>query len=164
MKLRAPMVPLITIDPYFSVWSRDENINFNFTEHWTNKSNSIIGTVLIDEKEYLFLGYDRDILKLDQKSLDIDAFSTTVQMENDVISLNLKFTSSVLINDLELLTRPVSYLAVDYKLKDGKNHNVKIDIRVSDELCLNEAGQNDVIKEDVKIDNLAGMKMGNVEQ
>ena len=70
----------------------------------------------------------------------------------------------MLINDLELLTRPVSYLAVDYKLKDGKNHNVKIDIRVSDELCLNEAGQNDVIKEDVKIDNLAGMKMGNVEQ
>lgn len=164
MKLRAPSIPLITIDPYFSVWSRDENINFNFTEHWTNKSNSIIGTVLIDEKEYLFLGYDRDILKLDQKSLDIDAFSTTVQMENDVISLNLKFTSPVLINDLELLTRPVSYLAVDYKLKDGKNHNVKIDIRVSDELCLNEAGQNDVIKEDVKIDNLAGMKMGNVEQ
>ena len=164
MKLRAPAVPLITIDPYFSVWSRDENINFNFTEHWTNKSNSIIGTVLIDEKEYLFLGYDRDILKLDQKSIDIDAFSTTIVMENDEILLNLKFTSPVLINDLELLTRPVSYLAVDYKLKDGKNHNVKIDIRVSDELCLNEAGQNDVIKEDVKIDNLAGMKMGNVEQ
>ena len=111
-----------------------ENINFNFTEHWTNKSNSIIGTVLIDEKEYLFLGYDRDILKLDQKSLDIDAFSTTVQMGNDIISLNLKFTSPVLINDLELLTRPVSYLAVDYKLKDGKNHNVKIDIPMTKEM------------------------------
>ena len=52
MKLRAPSIPLITIDPYFSVWSRDENINFNFTEHWTNKSNSIIGTVLIDEKDF----------------------------------------------------------------------------------------------------------------
>lgn len=164
MKLRAPSVPLITIDPYFSVWSKDENINFNFTEHWTNKSNSIIGTVFIDEKEYLFLGYDRDILKLYQTSIDIDAFSTTVVMENDIISLNLKFTSPVLINDLELLTRPVSYLAVDYKLKDNKTHNVKIDIRVSDELCLDEAGQNDVIKENIKIENLVGMKMGNVEQ
>ena len=98
MKLRAPAVPLITIDPYFSVWSRDENINFNFTEHWTNKSNSIIGTVSVDDKEYLFLGYDRDILKLDQKSIDIDAFSTTVVMENDEILLNLKFTSPVLIS------------------------------------------------------------------
>ena len=164
MKLRAPSVPLITIDPYFSVWSKDVNINFNFTEHWTNKSNSIIGTIFIDGNEYLFLGYDRDILKLDQTSIDIDAFSTTVVMENDIISLNLKFTSPVLINDFELLTRPVSYLAVDYKLKDNKTHNVKIDIRVSDELCLDEAGQNDVIKENVKIENLVGMKMGNVEQ
>lgn len=164
MKLRAPMVPLITIDPYFSVWSRDEVINFYETEHWTNKPNNIIGTVFVDDKEYLFLGYDRDILKLDQKSIDIDAFSTTVVMENDVISLNLKFTSPVLINDFELMTRPVSYLAVNYKLKDGKNHNVKIDIRVSDELCLDEAGQNDVLKEEVKHENLIGMRMGNVEQ
>lgn len=164
MKLRAPMVPLITIDPYFSVWSRDEVINFYETEHWTNKPNNIIGTVFVDDKEYLFLGYDRDILKLDQKSIDIDAFSTTVVMENNVISLNLKFTSPVLINDFELMTRPVSYLAVNYKLKDGKNHNVKIDIRVSDELCLDEAGQNDVFKEDVKYENLTGMRMGNVEQ
>ena len=164
MKLRAPMVPLITIDPYFSVWSRDEKINFYATEHWTNKPNNIIGTVSIDQKEYLFLGYDRDILKLDQVSLDIDAFSTTVVMENDIITLNLKFTSPVLINDYELMTRPVSYLAVDYKLKDGKEHNVKVDIRVSDELCLDEAGQNDVIKEEVKYENLIGMKMGNVEQ
>ncbi len=164
MKLRAPSIPLITIDPYFSVWSRDEVINFYETEHWTNKPNNIIGTVFIDEKEYLFLGYDRDVLKLEQKSLEIDAFSTTVVMENDIISLNLKFTSPVLINDYELMTRPVSYLAVDYKLKDGKNHNVKIDIRVSDELCLDEAGQNDVLKEKVKYENLTGMRMGNVDQ
>lgn len=164
MKLRAPAVPLITIDPYFSVWSRDENINFNFTEHWTNKPNSIIGTVFIDEKEYLFLGYDRDILKLDQKSIDIDAFSTTVVMENDEILLNLKFTSPVLVNDLELLTRPVSYLAVDYKLKDNKNHNVKIDVRVSEELCLDRACQNDLLQENVSVGNLVGMRMGNVEQ
>lgn len=164
MKLRAPMIPLITIDPYFTIWSRDEKINYYETEHWTNKQHSIIGTVLIDEKEYLFLGYDRDILKLDQKSIDIDAFSTTVVMENDIISLNLKFTSPVLINDLELLTRPVSYLAIDYSFKDGKKHKVKINIRVSDQLCLCEAGQNDVLQEEVKIDNLMGMRMGNVEQ
>lgn len=164
MKLRAPSIPLITIDPYFSVWSRDEIINFYETEHWTNKPNNIIGTVFVDDKEYLFLGYDRDVIKLEQKTIDIDAFSTTVVMENDIISLNLKFTSPVLINDLELLTRPVSYLAVDYKLKDNKNHNVKIDIRVSDELCLDEAGQNDVLKEEVKHEKLTGMRMGNIEQ
>lgn len=164
MKLRAPMVPLITIDPYFSVWSKDETINFCETEHWTNKPNNIIGTVFVDDKEYLFLGYDRDVKKLNQKSIDIDAFSTTVVMENEDITLNLKFTSPVLVNDLKLLTRPVSYLAVDYKLKGSQKRRVKIDVRVSDELCLDEAGQNDVIKEDVCFKNLVGMKMGNTVQ
>ena len=44
MKLRAPMIPLITIDPYFSVWSKGDAINYVWTEHWTNKTNNIIPT------------------------------------------------------------------------------------------------------------------------
>ena len=57
MKLRAPAVPLITVDPYFSIWSPDEKLNVTQTVHWTGKSNSIIGTVLVDGVEYSFLGW-----------------------------------------------------------------------------------------------------------
>ena len=74
MKLRAPSIPLITIDPYFSVWSRDEIINFYETEHWTNKPNNIIGTVFVDDKEYLLKFNDigvEHILPTGEKSLQL---------------------------------------------------------------------------------------------
>ena len=164
MKLRAPCVPLITIDPYFSVWSADSVLNHSRTVHWTGKSNHILGTVTVDGSEYTFFGYHRDKHKLTQVSLDIDALSTTAVFENDAISLTAVFTSPVIADDLMLLTRPVSYLSVSYSARDGKNHDVKISIRASEELCLDEAFQSPVITEDFSAGSVKGMRMGNTEQ
>ncbi len=165
MKLRAPAIPLITVDPYFSIWSPDENLNFSYTEFWSGKKNSIIGFVTIDSKHYTFLGYHRDYLKLDQRSLDIDALSTTAVFENDKITLTAKFTTPLLPDDFNLLTRPVSYLEVSYTTKDGKPHDVKIDVGVSEELCLENTDENETIIEEVTFkNNLKGMKMGNKNQ
>lgn len=164
MKLRAPCVPLITIDPYFSVWSQDTVLNISRTVHWTGKDNHILGTVTVDGREYTFFGYHRDKHKLNQVSLDIDALSTTAVFENDEIILKAVFTSPVIADDYRLLTRPVSYLAVSYSSKDGKKHDVKINIGASEELCLDKAWQNDVITEEVSVGPVKGMKMGNTEQ
>ncbi len=165
MKLRAPAIPLITVDPYFSIWSPDENINFAPTEMWSGKQKSILGTVTIDDEKYLFLGYHKDILKINQISLEIDALSTTAVFENEKITLVAKFTSPLLPDDYNLLTRPVSYLEISYSSKDGKPHNVEIDIGVSEDLCLDTPWQNDIVAEETKFtNNLKGMHMGNIEQ
>ena len=165
MKLRPPAIPLITVDPYFSIWSADENINFAPTEMWSGKEKSILGIVTIDDEKYLFLGYHRDILKINQISLDIDTFSTTAVFENKKITLTAKFTSPLLPDDYYLLTRPVSYLEMSYSSKDGKPHNVEIDIGVSEDICLDTPWQNDIIAEEIHFTgNLKGMRMGNVEQ
>lgn len=164
MKLRAPCVPLITIDPYFSVWSKDSVLNYSSAVHWTGKDNHIMGTVTVDGKEYTFFGYNRDLYKLNQVSLDIDALSTTAVMENDEITLKAVFTSPVIADDYKLLTRPVSYLSVSYSSKDGRPHDVKIGIRASEELCLNETSGHDVTTEVVSFGSVKGMKIGNVEQ
>lgn len=164
MKLRAPAVPLITIDPYFSVWSPDTEINIAKTEHWTGKSNSIIGTVTVDGEKYLFIGYHRDIHKIKQVSLDIDALSTTAVFENEKIRLKAVFTSPVIADDYRLLTRPVTYLEVSYESVDGADHSVSINIAANEELCLDTARQNDVVAENVEFGNVRGMRMGNTEQ
>ena len=164
MKLRAPAVPLITVDPFFSVWSPDENLNHSKTEHWCAKGNSILGTVNIDGENLLFLGYHRDMHKIRQTSLEIDELSTSAVFENDKITLKIKFLTPLIPDDLRLLTRPVSYLEVSYESKDGKAHEVSVNIAASEELCLEEPNNIEVVTEKLEIGNLTAMKMGNPTQ
>lgn len=164
MKLRPPAVPLITVDPYFSIWSPNENINFAPTEFWSGKEKEIRGTVSIDGKEYLFLGYHRDIPKIDQISLDVTALSTIAVFKNESITLTAKFTTPVLVEDLYLLSRPVSYLEMSYSSNDGKAHQVKINISVYEEICLDEDDAEVVSEEMVYSGSIKGMRMGNAVQ
>ncbi len=164
MILRAPAVPLITVDPYFTVWSPDCKLNHAKTEHWSGKGNSIIGTVETDGENQLFLGYHRDIKKINQISLDIDALSTTAVFENGKIKLTAKFTTPLLIDDYRIFTRPVSYLEISYESTDGKPHNVKINIAASEELCLDEQQGIEPVTEEITYGNLTAIKMGNPTQ
>lgn len=54
--LRLPAVPLITSDPYFSIWSPYDKLNEGSTRHWTNDEKSLIGAVRVDGKVYRFMG------------------------------------------------------------------------------------------------------------
>ena len=164
MKLRAPAVPLITIDPYFTVWSPDTVLNHAKTEHWSGRGNSIIGTVTVDGEELLFLGYHRDKKKIVQTSLDIDALSTTATFANDKITLTIKFTSPLLPNDYRLLTRPVTYLEVNCKYNDDNNHKVYVNIAASEELCLDDQRGIEPIAEKITYNGMTVMKMGNSTQ
>ncbi len=165
MKLRAPSVPLITVDPYFSVWSPSTTLNTARPVHWTGKDNSILGTIIVDGKKYSFLGYHRDIHKLTQISLEITALSTIAIFESDEIILTTKYTTPVLLDDYELLTRPVSYLEITYSSKDGKKHNVEVKVQASEELCVNDPEGVEVEIEAVTVNkDICGMKIGNKEQ
>jgi len=44
MTLRAPTIPLITIDSYFSVWPVSDELNTSNAVHWTCKPNTTTGT------------------------------------------------------------------------------------------------------------------------
>ncbi len=162
MKMRMPMIPLITVDPYFSVWSKDQ-INKTGTVHWTNKPNTILGVVNIDGESYRFLG-DGDGEVINQISIDADVFTTTAVYENEKIRLIAEFTSPMLINDLYLASRPVSYLKLSYNSVDKNEHKVSVEIWVSEELCLNNAGESAITTEEVKISNATSIKMGNSVQ
>ena len=98
MKMRLPSIPLITVDPYFSVWSNDK-INTHFPVHWTGSRNAILGLVIVDGEELRFLGEGYG-LEIPQISIDIDAFSTIAIFKNEKIALEVKFTTPILADSL----------------------------------------------------------------
>ena len=177
MKLRAPAVPLITVDPYFSVWSTSDRLTDKPTTHWADRSspvsrieystdghrpNSMLGLVTVDGDTYRFMGVsDHDVIK--QTELDIDALSTAYTFENDKIRVKAEFLAPMLPTDLELLSRPVNYLKLSYESRDGKKHDVSFSVSVSEEICLNKAGQSPVVREKVEF-SVPCMRMGNSVQ
>ena len=45
--LRAPSYPLISVDPYTSVWSFADELNADVTRHWTGKEQALLWMVFL---------------------------------------------------------------------------------------------------------------------
>ncbi len=161
MKMRMPLIPLITVDPYFTVWT--ENVTKKAPVHWTGANNTILGTVNVDGETYRFLGKGKEA-EMNITSLDADAFSTTIIYENDKIRLTAKFTSPMLVTELYYSSRPVTYLKLSYEAIDGKAHKVTAKISASEELVLANAGEGRAYSEDVEIDGMSCVRMGSGSQ
>lgn len=53
---KAPAYPLVTHDPYFSIWSTTEELNASTTTHWSGANHSLLGSLKVDGKIYRFMG------------------------------------------------------------------------------------------------------------
>lgn len=61
--LRLPAVPLITSDPYFSIWSAHDKLYEGYTTHWTGDAKPIDGYLRVDGKAYRFMGREHPVLE-----------------------------------------------------------------------------------------------------
>lgn len=54
--LRPPAYPLITVDPYTSVWAMQDTVYNAPTRHWTERPHSLRGIIRVDGEAMSFLG------------------------------------------------------------------------------------------------------------
>ncbi|GGH77185.1 hypothetical protein JOD43_001303 [Pullulanibacillus pueri] len=171
--LRPPSVPLVTVDPYFSVWSAHDHLYDDHTVHWTNKRNSMVGILRIDGKSRRFMGkvemneesHYEEPLTLEQTSVAVEPLTTTYIFEGEGIELEVVFCTPLLLNDLDLLSRPTSYITFNVRSIDREPHDIKLYFDVSGEGCVNTPDQ--IIKWEHKssVDHpLEIMRMGTQEQ
>ncbi|MGE5519551.1 MAG: glutaminase domain-containing protein [Candidatus Dadabacteria bacterium] len=98
-----------------------------------------------------------------QKSVDISATATTYRFACGGVDLDVAFTSPLLMNDLKLLSRPVSYISYKVKSNDGKAHKVQIGFSASTNICVNVPYQ-EVTTSKYNYRNLSILKAGSKEQ
>ncbi|WP_207423337.1 glutaminase family protein [Desertivirga brevis] len=98
-----------------------------------------------------------------QKGVNISATQTTYDFTCGKVDLKLTFSSPLLPNDLNLLSRPVSYVSYSVKSNDGVPHTVDLFFGASTNLSVNTPSQL-VQAEKFKTGDLAVLKAGTVEQ
>lgn len=136
MKMRPPAIPLITSDPFFSVWSESDDLNASDTVHWTGRTVALRCTVKVGDREYGVMGRNDGIPAARQICFDMDAFSSYYTFDCGGVTVRLTFTSPVIPDDLYLVSRPVSYLYISADA-DG----VRAKVSASEQICLDLAGE-----------------------
>lgn len=139
--LRPPAVPLVTHDPYFSAWSMADKLTDDWPKHWTGGVNGMGGMARIDGKVYRFMGVAPNLPAMEQKSLEVTPTRSIYRFEQDGVSITVTFMSPLLPHDLDVLTRPVTYLTWDVKSVDGGKHDVQLYLETSGEWAVNSADQ-----------------------
>jgi hypothetical protein len=139
---RPPAVPLVTHDPYFSVWSMADHLNDEPTKHWTGKNNTLTGFIRVDGKPYQVIGRERPNTQLiHQDRVEVLPTRTIYDFSGAGIKLNLTFLTPALPNDLDVLSRPVTYLDWTATSTDGAAHSVQLYFEASNELVVNTPDQ-----------------------
>jgi hypothetical protein len=159
-----PATPLVAGDPYFSIWSHADRLTDDTTRHWTRREHSLAGLVRIDGQPFRVIGPDpRRIPALPQVALTVLPTRTLYEFEGAGVRLLLTFMNAALPDDLDLLSRPVTYLTWEVRSVDGQEHAVSLYFDSAAEIVVTEP-QQAVVWSEEEIADLVALKFGSEEQ
>jgi hypothetical protein len=139
---RPPAVPLVVHDPYFSIWSTSDRLTDRPTSHWTGTPHAMSGLVRIDGRAFRVMGHlPTDVPALPQRSVTVLPLRTVYVFEGGGLELTLTFLSPMLPHDLELVSRPASYVTFQARATDGRPHDVGLYFDASSQIAVNSPNQ-----------------------
>jgi hypothetical protein len=161
---RPPATPLITHDPYFSIWSVTDQLTASDTTHWTGAPQPIAGIARIDGRAFRFMGQTpKAIPPMEQVNRNITPTHTRYQFRQSGVSMELTFFTPAMMNDLDVLSRPVTYLTWNMRSTDGQPHRVSVLLDVDPLIAVNDRSQEIVLFRDQTL-RLNVLSVGSREQ
>ncbi|MDB5025644.1 MAG: hypothetical protein JWP78_3399 [Mucilaginibacter sp.] len=98
-----------------------------------------------------------------QTQVVMNATQTVYQFRCGKADLLVSFTSPLLLNDMDIFTRPVSYISYKVRSNDNKHHHVKVYFGASSDIAVNKPSQ-EVAAELYTAGKLSILKAGTTDQ
>lgn len=98
-----------------------------------------------------------------QTDVQVTATRTVYNFTAGGVDLEVTFTSPLLMDDLDLLARPVSYITYRVKANDQQSHEVNVLLAASSNIAVYQPAQ-EVMAEQYQTEQLSVLKTGTVEQ
>jgi hypothetical protein len=161
---RPPAVPLVTFDPYLSIWSCTDHLTDRNTQHWTKHEQALISLIRVDGQTFRLMGNDpASVPPLPQTRLTVTPTRSIYDFEGANIHVTLTFMTPALPQDLDALSLPLSFITWQVRSMDGLKHAVSIYDSTSSELVVNQTGEKvEWVRE--KAGNLTALRVGTVGQ
>ena len=136
MNFRPTAIPLVTNDPYLSIWSFADRLTDDHPRHWTGRRHAMYGLIHIDGNPFRFMGvtdcanrYVPEIPALEQTSVEVLPTTTIYTFSHPLCKLKVTFVTPLLPDRLEVLSRPVSYLFYEITpTEEGHTFDVYVDL------------------------------------
>ena len=189
-ELRSPAYPLVTVDPYFSVWSFVDEANGDMTRHWSGRKQPMLAAARVDGVTYRLLGNEKLVADpmfgnkphehpsdplynrqgavvfdnaATQLSVNVLPTSTNYVFQCGPVKVTMRFVAPLLLDDLDLLSRPVNYVSFTAESVDKDKHEVEIYFEASPRLAI-DLDVVPVMMETGSADGVKFLRTGTVEQ
>lgn len=161
---RPPSVPLVACDPYFSVWSPGDKLTGVGTAHWTGQAKPMTGLVRVDGKSYRLMGVEpKEVPALEQTGVQVLPTRTIYTFAGAGLEVTLTFMTPALPEDLDVLSRPVTYVTWTAKSTDGQSHEVSVYFDARGVMANNDPGEA-MTFEPANSSGIRAWRVGTVEQ
>src|SRR5437773_2475239 len=128
---RPPAVPLVVNDPFLSVWSEANNLTDDVTREWTGAAQPLVSLIKIDAQTYRLMGSQPTnspgvIPAFPQVGLQVTPTRSIYDFDDGRVHVTMTFLTPALPSNLDVLSRPLTYINWDVRTVDNQSHDVSV--------------------------------------